>query len=72
MIMRRTTLWPLIASLAVLAVGLLWAFWPILVAMAERWSNDPQYAHGYLVPVLLTLDFFAPCANSWVRSKHEQ
>ena len=51
MIMRRITLWPLIASLAVLAVGLLWAFWPILVAMAERWSNDPRYAHGYLVPV---------------------
>ena len=51
MIMRRITLWPLIASLAVLAVGLLWAFWPILVAMAERWSNDPQYAHGYLIPV---------------------
>jgi exosortase len=51
MIMRRITLWPLIASLGVLAVGLLWAFWPILVAMAERWSNDPQYAHGYLIPV---------------------
>ena len=51
MIMRRTTLWPLIASLAVLAVGLLWTFWPILVAMAERWSNDPRYAHGYLVPM---------------------
>ncbi len=49
--MRRTNLWPLNASLAVLAVGLLWAFWPILVAMAERWSNDPRYAHGYLVPV---------------------
>ena len=32
-----------------LTVGLLWAFWPILVAMAERWSNDPRYAHGYLV-----------------------
>ena len=49
--MRRTTLWLLIASLAVLAVGLLWAFWPILGAMAERWSNDPRYAHGYLVPM---------------------
>ena len=51
MIVRRITLWPLIASLAVLAVGLLWAFWPILVAMAERWSNDPRSAHGYLVPM---------------------
>ncbi len=44
-------LWPLIASLAVLAAGLLWAFWPILISMAERWSNDPRYAHGYLVPM---------------------
>ncbi len=51
MIMRRVTLWPLITSLAVLAVGLLWAFWPILAAMAQRWSNDPRYAHGYLVPM---------------------
>ena len=25
-----------------------------------------------LCPVLLTLDFFAPCANSWVMTKHEQ
>jgi len=49
--MRRTTPWPLIAPLSVLAGGLLWAFWPILVAMADRWSNDPRYAHGYLVPV---------------------
>jgi len=51
MIMRRVNPWPLIASLAVLAVGLLWEFWPILVAMAERWSHDPRYAHGYLVPM---------------------
>ncbi len=51
MIMRRVILWPLITSLAVLAAGLLWTFWPILVVMAQRWSNDPRYAHGYLVPM---------------------
>jgi len=51
MIMRRKYPWPLIASLGVLAVGLVWEFWPILIAMAERWSNDPRYAHGYLVPM---------------------
>ena len=34
-----------------LAVGLLWEFWPILITMADRWSNDPRYAHGYLVPL---------------------
>ena len=28
-----------------------WATWPIWREMAERWSNDPRYAHGYLVPV---------------------
>jgi exosortase len=50
-IARPITNWPLIVSLAVLALGLLWAFWPILSAMAERWSNDPRYAHGYLVPM---------------------
>ena len=27
-----------------------WAFLPTLEAAAERWSNDPQYSHGYLVP----------------------
>ncbi len=49
--MRRFLLWPLITSLAVLAAGLLWVFWTILISMAERWSNDPRYAHGYLVPM---------------------
>ncbi len=48
---RRVIPWPLITSLAVLAVGLLWTFWPVLVAMAQRWSKDPRYAHGYLVPL---------------------
>jgi exosortase len=31
-------------------LALLWAFWPSLMEMATRWSHDPQYAHGYLVP----------------------
>jgi exosortase len=28
----------------------LWVYWPTLVEMADRWVNDPQYSHGYLVP----------------------
>jgi exosortase len=43
--------WPQVASLAVLALCLLWAFWPTLAAMVDRWSHDPQYSHGFLVPV---------------------
>jgi exosortase len=33
----------------VLASVLLWAYWPTLTAIVERW-NDPKYSHGYLVP----------------------
>jgi exosortase len=36
---------------AVLAAGFLWTYWPVLETMAHRWSQDPQYSHGYLVPV---------------------
>ena len=33
-----------------MAVVLLWAYWPTLAVMAEKWSVDPQYSHGFLVP----------------------
>jgi len=39
-----------------LALGLtLWVFWPSLAEMAARWSHDPQYSHGYLVPAFSLL-----------------
>jgi exosortase len=34
-----------------LSAGLIWASWPTLLGMFERWSHDPRYSHGYLVPV---------------------
>jgi len=34
-----------------LGLTLLWAYWPVLSDVAARWSNDPKYSHGYLVPV---------------------
>ncbi len=34
-----------------LAVVLLWSYAPTLANMAERWWSDPQYSHGFLVPV---------------------
>jgi exosortase len=39
------------APLAVLAVCLLWAYWPTLVDMSFTWYSNPQYQHGFLVPV---------------------
>ena len=33
-----------------MAASLLWAYWPTLLEMEQRWSHDPRYSHGYLVP----------------------
>src|SRR5262245_17863667 len=30
---------------------LAWAYWPALIDAADRWSNDPQYSHAFLVPL---------------------
>jgi exosortase len=39
--------------LALVALGgsILWAYWPTLVDIQQRWWDDPQYSHGFLVPV---------------------
>ncbi|MBX6316138.1 MAG: exosortase/archaeosortase family protein [Isosphaeraceae bacterium] len=37
--------------LLVLGGSLLWAYWPTLGHLAERWWHDPRYSHGFLVPV---------------------
>jgi exosortase len=34
-----------------LSAVLLWAFWSSLEEMSGRWANDPQYSHGYIVPL---------------------
>jgi exosortase len=42
------------AVLALAAAGLavvLWSYWSTLDAIAERWTNDPAYSHGFLVPL---------------------
>jgi exosortase len=42
---RSTTL------LLLLSGCVLWALWPVVRVAADRWSNDPRYAHAYLVPI---------------------
>src|SRR6478752_3046425 len=34
-----------------LAAAVLWSYWTTLANVVDRWSWDPQYSHGYLVPV---------------------
>ena len=40
-----------VLPLAVFVAACAWAYWPTLAAMASRWRHEPQYAHGYLVPL---------------------
>lgn len=35
----------------VLPLLLIWAYFPTLVAMVQKWATDPQYSHGFLVPL---------------------
>lgn len=39
----------------ILGVTLAWAYWPTFGAIARRWSEDPQYTHGYVVPVFAAI-----------------
>src|SRR5262245_47047113 len=44
---------PLQVALPAAALALLcsWAYWPTWCDMAHKWAQDPQYSHGYLVPL---------------------
>ena len=35
-----------------LLLGLLWSYWSTLQVLGSRWASDPQYSHGYLVPLI--------------------
>ena len=48
----RPNAWLGHALLSVAAVGLLvWSYADAFREMESRWSSDPQYSHGYLVPL---------------------
>ena len=40
----------LLAALAALA-AVVWAYWATLLDIGEKWATDPQYSHGFLVPL---------------------
>ena len=51
------------AVMLVFGVALLWCFWPSLVELSEIWEGDPQYSHGFLVPVFAVVML-------WMRREH--
>jgi exosortase len=40
------------AAIALLCACSVWSYWSVLGEMAHRWSVDPTYSHGYIVPLL--------------------
>lgn len=44
-----------LAPVALTAVVLLWAFWTTFAGLAQTWSENPQYSHGWLVPAFAAL-----------------
>src|SRR4051794_37336345 len=36
---------------ALLGVVVLWSYWTTLASVVWRWAEDPQYSHGWLVPL---------------------
>jgi len=32
--------------------ALVWSYWPSFLEMADQWERNPEYSHGYLVPLL--------------------
>jgi exosortase len=35
-----------------IAVAIVWAYWPTLTRFVHEWDRQPDYSHGYLVPVI--------------------
>jgi exosortase len=44
-----------LAMVAVFSLILFWCYEPTLADMARRWSDDPKYSHGFLVPVFAAI-----------------
>lgn len=45
----------LAGTFVVVLLLVFWAYAPTLAAMAQRWSDDPKYSHGFLVPIFAAI-----------------
>ncbi len=47
----RFTVFQVALAVATFAMAFVWAYGPTAAVMADKWATDPQYSHGFLVPV---------------------
>ncbi|MBY0459599.1 MAG: exosortase/archaeosortase family protein [Gemmataceae bacterium] len=47
----RPSLKPVLIGLALVSAVLGWSYWTTFLEVGERWITDPQYQHGFLVPL---------------------
>jgi exosortase len=52
-----------IAAAATTTAAVAWAYWPTLLEVSRSWAHDPQYSHGWLVPLFAV-------ALLWFRREH--
>ena len=45
-------------SAAVLAAVVVWSFWPEVRELWSDWGRDPNYSHGYLIPIVALAAFW--------------
>jgi exosortase len=55
---RPRSLWP-VAALLIPTAGLVWAFWTTFADLAQVWKINPQYSHGWLVPLFAAVLLYA-------------
>lgn len=52
---RSDPTWHMLPGLAAIAASFIWAYWHTLTELFQRWSTQPDYSHGFLVPPLALL-----------------
>jgi exosortase len=54
---------------ALVAASLCWSYWPTLVELVRRWSRDPRYSHGFLVPAFALYLLWTCAPLRWDRPR---